>query len=196
MKTAMTSFARSIQIGLIATIIATILGTMISFALVRYRFRGRSTTNLLIFLPPEAINEYAEFLHEAGHGALICSLNNPGLFRSVSAFAPICNPSQCAWGKKAFSGYIGSDTSAWKAYDASELVKQYQGPALNILIDQGSEDKFLKELQLLPDNLASSARDTLVSPQIRMQEGYDHSYYFITTFIDEHIKYHAFILNA
>lgn len=127
-----------------------------------------------------------------GHGALICALKNPGMYQSVSAFAAICNPINCPWGEKAFTGYIGTDKEAWKAYDATELAKSYDGPALDILCDQGSADGFLEQNQLLPDNLVNAAQTNpslnLVS---RMQEGYDHSYYFIASFVKGHLKFHA-----
>jgi len=124
-----------------------------------------------------------------GHGALICTLKNPGEYKSCSAFSPICNPVICPWGKKAFSGYLGSDEETWKAYDATELTKSYTGPSPNILIDQGTEDKFLEE-QLLPHSLQAAKH-----VQVRMQKGYDHSYYFISTFIEDHIAHHAQFLN-
>ena len=125
-----------------------------------------------------------------GHGALICALKNPGLYRSVSAFSPICNPSVCPWGIKAFTGYLGADKETWKQYDATELVKTYRGPPLNILIDQGKSDNFLEE-QLYPKNFVDACRSNNVPVVLRMQEGYDHSYFFISTFIGEHIENHA-----
>ncbi|KYN28020.1 S-formylglutathione hydrolase, partial [Trachymyrmex cornetzi] len=128
-----------------------------------------------------------------GHGALICAFKNPGQFKTVSAFAPISNPILCPWGKKAFSGYLGGseNNAAWKEWDATELAKKYNGPPLDILIDQGKEDKFLKEGQLLPENLLNAAKDKdNIALTIRFQDGYDHSYYFITTFIEDHFKHH------
>jgi len=132
-----------------------------------------------------------------GHGALICALKNPGLYRSVSAFAPISNPINCPWGVKAFSGYLGIENreTSWLQYDATELVKNYKGPELQVLIDQGTEDNFYKEKQLLPENFVSSSQGTSVSTRLRLQEGYDHSYYFISSFIDEHISHHASFLH-
>jgi len=130
-----------------------------------------------------------------GHGALICALKNPGIYKSVSAFAPICNPVNCPWGQKAFTGYLGPDKSTWQEYDATELVKKYSGPSLNILIDQGSADNFLPQKQLLPEAFEEAARGVSgVSLSLRMQEGYDHSYYFISTFIEDHIEHHAALL--
>ncbi|XP_066266959.1 S-formylglutathione hydrolase-like [Branchiostoma lanceolatum] len=131
-----------------------------------------------------------------GHGALICYLKNPGKYRSVSAFAPICNPVSCPWGQKAFSGYLGSNKDTWKEYDASELVKKYQGPPVDILIDQGTADSFLPAGQLLPDNFVAACTESKVPVVLRMQEGYDHSYYFMASFMDDHIKHHAKHLKA
>ncbi|KAL6047350.1 S-formylglutathione hydrolase [Balamuthia mandrillaris] len=132
-----------------------------------------------------------------GHGALICALKNPGTYKSVSAFAPICNPINCPWGQKAFSGYLGEDKEAWKQYDSSELIRGYNGAALPVLVDQGTEDKFLKDL--LPEALEAGAKENAssgaVSLEVRMQEGYDHSYYFISTFVEEHIEFHARFLQ-
>lgn len=126
-----------------------------------------------------------------GHGALICTLKNPGMYKSISAFAPISNPIQCPWGKKAFSGYLGEDKASWNDWDATELAKKYNGPPLDILIDQGKEDNFLKQGQLLPENLLNAAKDAGLPLVLRFQEGYDHSYYFISTFIEDHIKHHV-----
>lgn len=126
-----------------------------------------------------------------GHGALICALKNPGVYSFVSAFAPICNPTQCPWGQKAFHGYLGEDRKTWNEYDATELVKSYAGPPLQILIDQGSEDGFLKDGQLLPDNLVAACAKAKVPVVYRLQPGYDHSYYFMATFIEDHIAKHA-----
>eukprot|EP00013_Stygamoeba_regulata_P010407 CAMPEP_0177686488 /NCGR_PEP_ID=MMETSP0447-20121125/33594_1 /TAXON_ID=0 /ORGANISM="Stygamoeba regulata, Strain BSH-02190019" /LENGTH=274 /DNA_ID=CAMNT_0019196611 /DNA_START=146 /DNA_END=970 /DNA_ORIENTATION=+ len=133
-----------------------------------------------------------------GHGALICALKNPGKYKSVSAFAPICHPTQCAWGKKAFSGYLGEDQSSWKAWDATELVQSYTGPALDILIDQGTEDGFhKKDNQLQPDAFVAAAESVDgVNVTLRYQEGYDHSYYFISSFVDDHLEHHFRILSA
>lgn len=126
-----------------------------------------------------------------GHGALISAMKNPGQYQSVSAFAPISNPIKAPWGIKAFNGYLGSDQSKWTEYDATELSKKYNGPPLNILIDQGKADNFYKEGQLLPDNLIGACASNNVPIVCRLQEDYDHSYYFIATFIEEHINHHA-----
>jgi len=127
-----------------------------------------------------------------GHGAIVCAMKCPGLYKSVSAFAPICNPVNCPWGEKAFSGYLGSDKELWKGYDSCELAKIYSGPKLEILSDQGNEDGFLKQNQLLPESLVQACSGNnnlgLIS---RMQDGYDHSYYFIATFIEDHLRFHS-----
>lgn len=130
-----------------------------------------------------------------GHGALTCFLKNPGMYKSLSAFAPICNPSNCPWGTKAFTGYLGSDQSTWKSWDATELVRSFSGPLKSyILIDQGKDDNFLSQKQLLPEAFVEACRSTSTPVVLRMQEGYDHSYYFISSFIGEHIKHHADVL--
>ncbi|CRK99584.1 CLUMA_CG012896, isoform A [Clunio marinus] len=130
-----------------------------------------------------------------GHGALICALKNPGLYQSVSAFAPISNPVNCPWGHKAFKGFLGPDESTWKAYDATELVSKYKGPPLELFIDQGSEDQFLKENQLLPNNLVEAAKKVQMPLIYKLRDGYDHSYFFMSTFISEHFAYHAKFLK-
>ncbi|OQR71388.1 S-formylglutathione hydrolase-like [Tropilaelaps mercedesae] len=131
-----------------------------------------------------------------GHGALICALRNPDRFRSVSAFAPICAPSQCPWGEQAFNAYLGPDKDAWKAYDATELARTYSGPDLNILIDQGSDDKFLSSKQLLPQTLLeAAASNSKLKINYREHEGYDHSYFFVSTFIEDHIRLHSEALS-
>ncbi|BBN09912.1 S-formylglutathione hydrolase [Marchantia polymorpha subsp. ruderalis] len=131
-----------------------------------------------------------------GHGALTLYLKNPGAYKSASAFAPISNPSAVPWGKKAFSNYLGDDKSAWEAYDATCLVKNYQGPkSVEILIDQGEADGFLKE-QLQPENFKKAAEAAGVPVNLRIQSGYDHSYYFISTFIEDHVMHHAKALHS
>ena len=124
-----------------------------------------------------------------GHGALTISLRNPGRYRSTSAFAPIASPLQCPWGEKALSGYLGPDRDAWRAYDACALIED--GARLpDLLVDQGTADNFLKE-QLKTDLLKQAAEGAGIPAQIRMQPGYDHSYYFISTFMAEHVEWHA-----
>lgn len=124
-----------------------------------------------------------------GHGALVCALRNPQQYRSVSAFAPIAAPSQCPWGEKAFSGYLGEDRSAWLEYDASALAERRRYPH-PILVDQGTDDKFLAE-QLRPESLAAACRRSGTALELRMQPRYDHGYYFIATYVDDHLRHHA-----
>jgi S-formylglutathione hydrolase len=127
-----------------------------------------------------------------GHGALMLALRNPDLFRSVSAFAPIAAPMRCPWGKKAFGGYLGPDEASWRAYDATELMTQ-AGRALfpqGILIDQGLADKFLAE-QLYPDAFEQACRAAGQPLELRRQTGYDHGYYFISTFVEDHLRFHS-----
>ncbi len=124
-----------------------------------------------------------------GHGALTIALKNPGMFRAASAFAPICAPMQCPWGEKALNGYLGPDRAAWRAYDACALIDD-GAPLLPLRIDQGEADEFLTG-QLQPQLLAEalSARDHPAT--LNYHAGYDHSYFFIASFIDEHIAFHA-----
>lgn len=129
-----------------------------------------------------------------GHGALTIALKNPDMYRSVSAFAPICAPMRCPWGEKALTGYLGADRERWRDYDATELLKttRWRSP---ILVDQGTGDNFL-EGQLKPELLKGACEDASLPLTLRMQEGYDHSYYFMASFIGEHIAYHADALKA
>lgn len=124
-----------------------------------------------------------------GHGALVIALRNADMFQSVSAFSPVCNPVDCPWGKKAFSNYLGDDTQLWEQYDASLLLQNTRS-APPILVDQGSADNFLDE-QLKTEALVKANQVSGAGAQIRYQEGYDHSYYFIATFIEEHLRFHA-----
>ena len=129
-----------------------------------------------------------------GHGALTLALKNPGLFQSVSAFAPIAAPMQCPWGVKAFSGYLGDDPPAWARHDATELVKSgARVPPL--LIDQGLADKFLAE-QLHPHLFEAACAEAGQPLNLRRHAGFDHGYYFISTFMADHIAHHAKFLNA
>jgi S-formylglutathione hydrolase len=128
-----------------------------------------------------------------GHGALVCGLRNREKYRSVSAFAPIVAPSQCAWGQKALGAYLGEDArSAWSNYDATELVQRHQHPQ-TLLIDQGLDDQFL-ENQLMPHLFEQACQQSGQLLNLRLHAGYDHSYYFISTFIEDHIRHHAAIL--
>ena len=129
-----------------------------------------------------------------GHGALTLALRHPGLYASVSAFAPICAPAQCAWGEKAFAAYLGNDRAAWAAHDACALIAN-GGRLPHILVDQGSADQFL-ENQLKPQLLKAACAKAGLPLTLRMQEGYDHSYYFIASFIAEHLRHHAHALKA
>ena len=130
-----------------------------------------------------------------GHGALTIGLKNPGTYQSISAFSPICAPMQCAWGRKALSGYLGEDTSSWAQYDATALIKQGagcdgKGSSREILIDQGTADNFLDE-QLNPELLQVACQQSGQKLTLRLQPNYDHSYFFIATFIKDHIEFHA-----
>lgn len=129
-----------------------------------------------------------------GHGALVCALRNPGRYRSVSAFAPICHPMDCPWGQKAFSTYLGNDCETWRQWDACELLAT-AAERLPILVDQGADDGFLAQ-QLRPQALEQAARAAGHPLQLRLQPGYDHSYYFVASFIEEHLRYHAAALNG
>lgn len=129
-----------------------------------------------------------------GHGALVVALRNPGRYRSVSAFSPIVAPSQVPWGQKALAAYLGEDREAWTQYDASELVK-VATEKLPLLIDQGDADEFL-DGQLRPQLLQAAAEAAGHPLTLRMQPGYDHSYYFIASFIGEHIAHHAAALRG
>lgn len=125
-----------------------------------------------------------------GHGALVMALRNPDLFKSVSAFAPIAAPSRCPWGEKAFTGYLGADREAWRAYDATELMLVMKTPFPGgILIDQGLHDKFLAE-QLNPEAFELACRQADQPLEINYRAGYDHGYYFISTFIEHHLRFH------
>nr|OQO05609.1 hypothetical protein B0A51_17100 [Rachicladosporium sp. CCFEE 5018] len=130
-----------------------------------------------------------------GHGALTLFLRHPGLFKSVSAFAPICNPSNCPWGQKAFSGYIGEDKSKWAEHDATDLIAKYDGET-DILIDVGTGDNFYKQGQLLPEKFEEAAKKAGKKVKVRYQEGYDHSYYFISSFAQDHVEHAAKYLKA
>lgn len=124
-----------------------------------------------------------------GHGALICALKNPGRYQSVSAFAPITNPTQCPWGEKAFTGYLGDDREAWKAWDTCELIATAT-ERLPLLVDQGEADNFLEE-QLKPEALEQACEKAGHELTLRRQSGYDHSYFFISSFVDDHLVHHA-----
>ncbi|WP_039752275.1 S-formylglutathione hydrolase [Chlorogloeopsis fritschii PCC 9212] len=142
---------------------------------------------------PANLDRQGIFGHSmGGHGALICAMRNQEQYKSVSAFAPIAAPMRSPWGQKAFSRYLGEERETWRAYDASELIKQvgYHSP---ILIDQGTTDKFLAE-QLLVEAFEQACQEVNQPLNLRYQEGYDHSYYFIASFIEDHIRHHAIAL--
>lgn len=128
-----------------------------------------------------------------GHGALTIAMSFPGRFRSVSAFAPICNPTASDWGRKQFTAYLGADESQWAQYDSTLLMKKrgFDGP---MLIDQGTSDQFLDLLK--PEALAEAMAARRQGGAFRMQKGYDHSYFFVSTFMEEHIAFHAAALHA
>ncbi|WMY10984.1 S-formylglutathione hydrolase [Paraburkholderia phenoliruptrix] len=131
-----------------------------------------------------------------GHGALVLALRNPDIYRSVSAFAPIAAPTRCPWGEKAFGGYLGTDREAWKQYDASELIgKASRKFAEGILVDQGMADQFLAQ-QLNPDVFEAACEAAGQPLTLRRHEDYDHGYFFISTFIEDHIRHHAQIFNS
>jgi S-formylglutathione hydrolase len=125
-----------------------------------------------------------------GHGALVLGLRHPELFQSLSAFSPVAHPVNCPWGVKAFTGYLGEDKKIWKSFDATELIKSKKKHVRKILIDQGAADEFL-EKQLLLQDFESACKENGQPLEAHLRDGYDHSYYFIATFIESHIKFHA-----
>ena len=129
-----------------------------------------------------------------GHGALVCALRNPGRYKSVSAFSPITHPIDCPWGQKAFSHYLGEDRSKWKEWDACVLIAEAT-EKLPLLVDQGDRDDFLAT-QLKPEALQHSAKQAAHPLELRLQPGYDHSYFFISSFIDDHLQHHARALRG
>jgi len=125
-----------------------------------------------------------------GHGALTIALKNPHTYKSMSAFAPIASPMRCPWGQKALTGYLGADSSRWREYDATALIEDRGWTGPTILVDQGTHDQFL-ESQLKPELLKDACRLSGVSLDLRLRSGYDHSYFFIATFIEDHLRFHA-----
>jgi S-formylglutathione hydrolase len=126
-----------------------------------------------------------------GHGALTLALKHPEIFRSVSALAPIAAPSQCAWGEKAFSRYLGIDKSLWSAHDGCQLIEKKTAHfASGILVDQGCADKFLAEQQLRPDLLEAACQAAGQPLTLRYHDGYDHGYYFVASFMEDHLRFH------
>ena len=161
-----------------------------------YRMESWLTAELLPLLTqalPLDTGHIGIFGHSmGGHGALTLALRHPGLFKSVSAFAPICAPSQCDWGRKAFGGYLGADEAGWLAHDATALMGKLSSAPYpgGILIDQGLADKFLGE-QLHPDLFEAACASAGQALTLRRHAGYDHGYYFIATFMADHLQHHA-----
>lgn len=158
-----------------------------------YRMRSYVERELLQLVAanlPADMSRIGVFGHSmGGHGALTIALRNPAAYRSVSAFAPISSPMNCPWGEKALTRYLGPDRSKWRAYDAAALIEDGARVA-DILIDQGSADSFL-ETQLKPDLLVKAAAAAGQRLTLQRRDGYDHSYYFIATFIEDHLRWHA-----
>jgi S-formylglutathione hydrolase len=158
-----------------------------------YRMEGYVTGELPALLaehfPVDAARQSITGHSMGGHGALTLALRNPGRYRSVSAFAPIVAPSLVPWGEKALGAYLGCDRAAWRGHDAVALIED--GARVDeLLVDQGSADSFL-ERELRPELLAAACRDAGIPLTLRMQPGYDHSYYFISTFMEDHLRWHA-----
>ena len=128
-----------------------------------------------------------------GHGALIIALRNPSIYSSVSAFSPICNPMKCSWGQKAFTEYLGKSKTKWKEYDASELMR-HSKDVIPVKVDQGESDDFLVE-QLKPEALVAASKHSNYPLELNIHNGYDHSYYFISSFIEDHLRFHSAHLN-
>ena len=160
-----------------------------------YSYVTKELPDLVAAEFPVDAGRFGVFGHSmGGHGALVAGLRNPGLFRSVSAFAPIATPMRCPWGEKAFGNYLGPDRAAWAAYDATELVKSGATTSSGILVDQGLDDQFLAS-QLNPDLFEAACRAAGQRLTLRRHAGYDHSYFFISTFIDDHLDHHAAVLR-
>lgn len=160
-----------------------------------YSYVTRELPEIVARSFPAAEGRQGIFGHSmGGHGALVCALRNPGRYRSVSAFAPIANPSRVPWGDKAFNRYLGPDREAWKRYDAAELIES-GAKVPPILVDQGLADKFL-ESQLLPARLEEAASRSGQPLTLRRHDGYDHGYFFISTFMEEHLRHHAAALEC
>lgn len=147
---------------------------------------------------PAAASRIGIFGHSmGGHGALTLALRHPEIYRSVSAFAPIAAPSRCAWGEKAFGGYLGADRNRWQEHDASELMRQRKAPfPSGILIDQGGSDRFLLDGQLQPELFEAACAEAGQPLTLRRHPGYDHGYYFISTFMADHLAFHHAALRA
>jgi S-formylglutathione hydrolase len=137
---------------------------------------------------PERVSIFGHSM--GGHGALVLALRNPKTYKSVSAFSPIASPLHCPWGEKALTGYLGPDRAAWREYDACALIEErgWKGPSL--LVDQGTKDQFL-ETQLRPELLQEACKRASVPLDLRLRPGYDHSYFFIASFVEDHLRFHA-----
>ncbi len=160
-----------------------------------YSYVTRELPDLVAANLPVRAGSTGIFGHSmGGHGALTIGLRNPTQYKSLSAFAPIVAPMQCPWGQKAFTNYLGPDQEKWRPHDASELVARTAFPS-PILIDQGTADQFLKDQQLLPERFSAAAAKSGQKLTLRMQEGYDQGYYFIQTFMGDHLRHHAKILS-
>lgn len=162
-----------------------------------YDYVTRELPELLFAEFPGDRSRQGIFGHSmGGHGALTVGLKNQETYRSISAFAPISNPMNCPWGQKAFSHYLGRDKSRWSEYDATELVKsgEVEKPRHPILVDQGLADQYLGE-QLHPQALELACREQGIELRLRRHERYDHGYYFISTFMEDHLRFHAGILS-
>lgn len=166
-----------------------------------YRMESYLTVELLPLVAnmlPINSHQIGIFGHSmGGHGALTLALRHPEIFKSVSAFAPICAPSQCPWGKKAFSGYLGTDESGWADHDATALMQGQSAPPYpgGILIDQGLGDKFLVD-QLNPELFEAACASVNQPLLVRRHAGYDHGYYFISTFMEDHLNHHSLLLGS
>ncbi len=160
-----------------------------------YTYISRELPELVESLFPVDAKRSGIFGHSmGGHGALVVGMRNPSRFKSISAFAPIVSPLNCPWGQKAFNGYLGADASTWKEYDSCELVRALN-PRTPLLVDVGDADNFLAE-QLKPHLLREACEQNGVTLNLRMQSGYDHSYFFVSSFIGDHIQFHARQLSA
>lgn len=159
-----------------------------------YRMASYVTKELVALVEsrfPIANDRRGIFGHSmGGHGALVSALRNPGLYASVSALAPICAPSACPWGEKAFTGYLGSDRATWREWDASALIAERTLGA-PLLVDQGTADKFLAQGQLLPERLEEACAKSGQPLTLRRHDGYDHGYYFVATVVESHLRHHA-----
>jgi len=168
---------------------ATVMPWMENYAMETY-IRDELPFWIKASLPMADTRRMGVFGHSmGGHGALTLHLKNPTLFKSCSAFSPIVAPSQVPWGQKAFEDYLGPNSKSWARYDATELVMKQPSDA-HILIDQGTDDEFLKE-HLRPDLFDVACQKMDQKLTLRLQDGYDHSYYFIASFIEDHLKHHA-----